>query len=123
MTYGTYPFYARFGFRITVRTAEDDAALIAYRHRPEHARIQIFFIQRKSAKRTIRKRIHLLSRTGRFTLIAFRQFNKILQRKDNDKCRTSDQNIIEHTESIARFEQTRTDRLLDTRFDLFARSG
>ena len=106
-----------------MRAAEDDAALVAYRHRPKYARIQVFFIQRKSAKRTIRERIHLLPRTGRFTLIAFRQFNKIPQRKDNNKRRTSDQNIIEHTESIARFEQRITARLLDTRFDLFARSG
>ena len=44
MAYGTYPFYTRHGFRITVRTAEYNTALIAYRHRPKNARIQIFFI-------------------------------------------------------------------------------
>ena len=104
MAHGTYPLYTGLGMRITVRTAEDDATLVAHRHRPKYARIQIFFVQRKRAERTVCKRMHLLPHSCRIARRIFRKFNKIPQRKDNDNCRASDQKIIDHIESIARFE-------------------
>lgn len=107
---GAYPLDARLSFRPAVRTAENNAALIAYRHRTKNARIQIFFIQRKRAQRTICERIRFLPRTFFVVRLCAQKCNAPAQHRNDNNGGNTDQNIIKHTDTIPFFRHTHTQR-------------